>query len=184
VGKPLPGVTVRIVDESSASVGAGEHGEIVVSGATVFAGYLNVPESRTLRDRELFTGDVGYLDADGDLWLVDRRSDLIVSGGENVYPAEVENVLREHPAVGDVCVVGTPDVEWGARVAAAVVLRPGMRVSADELLAFGRARLAGYKQPRRIVFVNALPQTASGKVQRGEVAKQLSAASFQPEKEG
>ncbi len=114
----------------------------------------------------MHTGDIGYLDADGDLWIVQRRSDLIVSGGENVYPSEVEAVLRSHPAVEDACVVGVPDAEWGQRVAAMVALRAGATVSAADLIAYSRERLAGYKQPRTVVFVDELPQTASGKVQR------------------
>src|SRR5690606_711768 len=117
----------------------------------------------------LHTGDIGYLDEDGDLFVVQRRSDLIVSGGENVYPAEVEPVLRQHPAVSDVCVVGVENAEWGQQVAAAVVLKPGVLVDKDGLIVFCRERLAGYKLPRRILFVDALPQTASGKIQRAAV---------------
>jgi O-succinylbenzoic acid--CoA ligase len=170
VGKPLRGTTVRVVDEEGYDQPPGVYGEIVVSGATVMGGYLGQPPTEgTIR-----TGDIGYLDADGDLWLVQRRSDLIVSGGENVYPSEVEAALRLHPAVADACVVGVPDAEWGQRVAAMVALRPGMRVSEEELIAFSRERLAGYKQPRRVVFVDELPQTASGKVQRSRVQAQLS----------
>ena len=119
------------------------------------------------------TGDIGYLDADGDLWIVQRRSDLIVSGGENVYPSEVEAVLRSHPAVEDACVVGVADAEWGQRVAAMVALRPGATVSEGDLIAYSRERLAGYKQPRMVVFVTELPQTASGKVQRRAVQERL-----------
>ncbi len=175
VGKPLSdtsvsaGTTVRIVDDEGYDLPPGEYGEIVVSGDTVMKGYLGQAETGgTFR-----TGDIGYLDADGDLWIVQRRSDLIVSGGENVYPSEVEAVLRGHPAVADVCVVGVPDAEWGQRVAAMVALRDGEMLSEDDLIAFSRERLAGYKQPRRIVFVDALPQTASGKVQRAKVKELL-----------
>jgi O-succinylbenzoic acid--CoA ligase len=123
------------------------------------------------------TGDIGYLDADGDLWVVQRRSDLIVSGGENIYPSEVEHVLRQHPAVADACVVGIPDAEWGQRAAAMVALNKGASVTGDELTVFTRDRLAGYKQPRVIVFVDELPQTASGKVHRRAVQEKLSAIS-------
>ena len=105
--------------------------------------------------------------------MIQRRADLIVSGGENVYPAEVEQALREHPAVGDACVVGLNDAEWGQRVAAVIVRRSQAQVSEAELIAFCRTRLAGYKQPRLIRFIDALPQTASGKVQRDVVRQQL-----------
>jgi O-succinylbenzoic acid--CoA ligase len=173
VGKPLAGTGVRIVDYEGYDVPPGVHGEIVVSGDTVMRGYLGQPETNgTFR-----TGDVGYLDTDGDLWLVQRRSDLIVCGGENVYPAEVEAVLRQHPAVEDVCVVGISDPEWGQRVAAMVALREGGSLTETDLIAFSRERLAGYKEPRKIVFVDELPQTASGKVQRRVVQEKLSAVS-------
>ncbi len=176
-GKPLMFTAVRIVDtkagDNGASLPAGEIGEVVVSGPTVMRGYHGNADAtaRTLRRGELFTGDVGYLDDEGDLWLVQRRSDIIISGGENVYPAEVEGVLRQHPAVAEACVVGVADVEWGQRVVALVALVSGESVSEAELLAFGRERLAGYKQPRRVRFTESLPQTASGKVARGEVAR-------------
>jgi O-succinylbenzoic acid--CoA ligase len=171
VGKPLPFTNIRVVNEQDKSLPAGEYGEVVVSGPTVMMGYYQQPDvtQRVLRGGELFTGDIGYLDADGDLWLVTRRSDLIVSGGENVYPAEVEQVLLQHPAVAAACVVGVPSVEWGQQVAAAVVLRDGVAMTTESLLAFSRERLAGYKQPRIVRFVEALPQTASGKIQRQAV---------------
>ncbi|MCC6802302.1 MAG: o-succinylbenzoate--CoA ligase [Anaerolineae bacterium] len=165
VGKPLADTTVRIVDDEGYEQLPGIYGEIVVSGATVMKGYLGQPET----NGAFRTGDIGYLDADGDLWIVQRRSDLIVSGGENVYPAEVEAMLRQHPAVEDACVVGVPDAEWGQRVTAMVVLREGAALSVADLIAYSRERLAGYKQPRTIVFASALPQTASGKAQRGKV---------------
>lgn len=169
VGKPLPFTQVRIADEAGMSLPNTEYGEIVVRGPTIMRGYLGLSSDRALRDGELFTGDIGYLDQEGDLWLVQRRSDLIVTGGENVYPAEVEAVLRQHPAVAEVCVVGAPDDEWGQVVAAAVVPRAEMHTSAADLTAFCAARLAGYKRPRLIRFVNALPLTASGKIHRQAV---------------
>ncbi|MEZ4728860.1 MAG: o-succinylbenzoate--CoA ligase [Caldilineaceae bacterium] len=180
VGRPLMFTTVRIVDEAGATVPPGEKGEIVVSGPTVMAGYYKNPQAtaKTIRtmeqQRELFTGDIGYLDDEGDLWLVQRRNDIIISGGENVYPAEVEAVLRQHPAVAAACVVGLPDAEWGQMVAALVECHPQQSVTANELLAFSRQRLAGYKQPRLLQFTAALPQTASGKVARRTVIEQLS----------
>ncbi len=181
VGKALMFSTIRIVDAAGNELPAGERGEIVVSGPTVMTGYYKNLEAtaKTIRtneagERELYTGDIGYLDADGDLWPVQRRSDLILSGGENIYPAEVEAVLRQHPAVMDVCVVGIPDAEWGQKVAALLVCQPGAQVTAEELATFSRAHLAGYKQPRLIRFTESLPQTASGKIERHTVVQLLS----------
>jgi o-succinylbenzoate---CoA ligase len=167
VGKPLPFTKIRIVDENGNTLPAGEYGEIVVSGPTIMAGYYDEPQA--IRNGELYTGDIGYLDKDGDLWLIQRRSDLIVSGGENVYPVEVETVLRQHPAVEDVCVVGIPSVEWGQQVAAAVILRHDTTL--EDLLTFARQSLAGYKLPRKIRFVGSFPQTSSGKIQRVAVTE-------------
>ncbi len=171
VGKPLLYTQIRIVDENGHPLPTGEIGEIVLRGPTVFAGYDGAPEAtaRALRDGWLHTGDLGYLDADGDLWVVNRRHDLIVTGGENVYPAEVEAVLRRHPAVAEACVVGLADAEWGQRVAAAVVLSQGAKTTPAELEAFCRRHLAGYKVPRRWRIVPDLPRTASGKVRRPAV---------------
>lgn len=180
VGKPLMFSSVRIVGERGATVPVGEKGEIVVSGPTVMAGYYKNPDAtaKVIRTdeqgvRELYTGDIGYLDEDGDLWPVQRRSDLILSGGENVYPAEVEAVLRQHPAILDACVVGIPDAEWGQKVAALVACLPDGAVAEDALNNFCREHLAGYKRPRLIRFVDALPQTASGKIERPRVVDLL-----------
>ncbi len=168
VGRPLMFTSVEIVDEEGQKVPRGQYGEVVVRGPTVMKGYHNNPEAtaKTLRGG-LHTGDIGYLDEDGDLFIVQRRSDLIVTGGENVYPAEVEGVLRKHPAIDDVAVVGIDDPEWGQRVAAAIVCSKG--TTEDEIITYAREHLAGYKVPRVIMFVDAFPQTASGKVQRKAV---------------
>lgn len=175
VGKPLFGTEVQIVDDRGQILPAGEIGEVTVKGPQVMAGYYADDEAtaRTIRDGWLHTGDLGYVDDEGDLFLVQRRSDLIVTGGENVYPAEVEAVLRGHPGVAEACVVGVPDAEWGQRVAAAVQLRPGGFVEEAALLTFCRERLAGYKVPRQMRFVEELPQTASGKIERRRVAALL-----------
>lgn len=173
VGKPLMFTQVKVVDSEGHPQSTGDYGEVVVSGPTVMQGYYNNPEAtaRTLRDGWLHTGDIGYLDEDGDLWLVQRRSDLIVTGGENVYPAEVENVIRAHPAVKEVAVIGIDDPEWGQRVVAAVQVQPGQFVTEDEIITYSREHLAGYKQPRVVLFVDELPQTGSGKIQRRDVVK-------------
>ena len=173
VGKPLMFTHVRIADEQGHDLPAGALGEVVVSGPTVMAGYCNNPAASeaALRGGELFTGDMGYLDEAGDLWLVQRRSDLIVSGGENVFPGEVEEILRRHPAVLDACVVPAPHPEWGQQVAAMAAIRPESSVTAAELADFCRHHLGGYKRPRRFLLVSELPQTASGKVDRQAVRR-------------
>ena len=171
VGQPLMFSTVQIVDDEGQPLPPEEIGEIVVCGPTVMEGYYNQPEAtqKTLRQGQLHTGDMGYLDAEGSLWVVQRRADLIVSGGENVYPVEVERVLVQYPGVADACVVGLDDAEWGQQVAAAVVINNGAIITEKALSNFCRERLAGYKQPRLIRFIDALPRIASGKVQRDKV---------------
>ncbi len=177
VGKPLMFGDVRIAGQDGESLGLGQVGEVCVNGPMVMQGYYGDPQATAaaLRHGELRTGDIGYLDDDGDLWLVQRRSDVIVSGGENVYPAEVEGVLRQHPAVSDACVVGLPHEEWGQQVAVMVALEPERRVAEEALLQFCRERLAGYKIPRRLRLVDELPHTASGKVARAAVLEALAA---------
>jgi len=165
VGKPIKGVSVRVVDADGRELPPHEYGEIIVRGDTVMRGYIGQPET----GGELHTGDIGYLDADGDLWVVQRRTDLIISGGENVYPAEVEAVLRKHPAVEDVVVIGIPSAEWGQQVTAAVIRKQNTDVTPTVLIAFARESLAGYKVPRVIHFFDSFPQTAAGKIQRGAV---------------
>ncbi len=171
VGKPLTVTQVRIIDEQGEDAAPNIAGEILVKGDSVMRGYFNDPAAtaRALRDGWLHTGDIGYRDEDGDLFILQRRSDLIVSGGENIYPAEVESVLRAHPAVEEAVVVGVDDADWGQRAAAAVALKPEHQISAEALIAFARARIAGYKIPREIRIVDALPRTASGKIKRGDV---------------
>jgi O-succinylbenzoic acid--CoA ligase len=165
--RPLLGTEVRIVtgdrDEPT-----GTAGEIVVRGPTVMRGYLHDPDAtaRALRDGWLHTGDIGYLDADGGLHVLDRRDDLIVSGGENVYPAEIEAVLLEHPAVADAGVTGIADPDLGARVVAWVVAEPGTSLQVEALQQHCRDRLAGFKQPREFRLVTVLPRNAAGKLQR------------------
>jgi len=173
VGKALKQTQVRIIDEQGEDAAANSAGEVLVKGGSVMRGYYNDPEAtaKALRDGWLHTGDIGYLDQDGDLFILQRRVDLIVSGGENIYPAEVEAVLRQHPAVAESVVLGLPDPEWGQRVAAVIETRAGQSPSADSLMSFAREKLAGYKVPRRIAFVDALPRTASGKIQRREARK-------------
>lgn len=166
-GQPLLTTRVRVDGPP------GEPGEILVAGPTVTPGYFGRPEAtaRALRDGWLHTGDIGRLDQRGFLYVLDRRDDLIVSGGENVYPAEVEGVLLTHPDVEAAAVVGVPDGTWGQVVAAAIVARPAF--DPGTLDSWLRERLAGYKVPRRVVIVDALPLTANGKVQRHAVRARL-----------
>jgi O-succinylbenzoic acid--CoA ligase len=166
-GKPLFLTEVRIEKDGRAA-SPGEPGEILVKGPTVIEGYLGRPEEFRERflDGYLRTGDIGYLDRDGYLYVLDRRDDLIVSGGENVYPAEVEAVFCRHPDVADAAVYGVTDSTWGEVPAAAIVPRAGASPAAAELLAFASEGLAGYKLPRSIRFVSSLPRNAGGKLMR------------------
>jgi O-succinylbenzoic acid--CoA ligase len=167
-GKPLYPNELRILDADGRDAATGEAGEIAVRGPVVTAGYADRPEetAQAIHDGWLHTGDLGYLDEDGYLYVLDRRTDLIVSGGENVYPAEVEAVLLAHPAVEEACVVGITDGEWGQRVVASVCLRNGTTLDVTELTGFCRTRLAGYKVPREIRCVAELPRNAAGKLLR------------------
>lgn len=171
VGKPLFPSEVRILKQDFTECQANEIGEIVVSGPTVMKGYLDNGEAteEAFVGGALHTGDLGYMDEEGDLWVVNRRDDLIVTGGENVYPAEVEAILTSHPAVEEACVVGVNDAEWGHRVAAAVVVSDPTMVTEEDIIEYCRARIAGYKTPRTIHFIDRFPRTASGKILRGEV---------------
>lgn len=167
-GVPGPGVEVRIVDtDSLAELGPDEVGEIWIRSPQVMKGYWNLPEetARAINPDGWFrSGDAGYVDADGYLYIHDRVKDMIVSGGENVYPAEVENVLMSHPAVADVAVIGVPHDKWGETPKAMVVRAVGTQVSADELIEYCRSHLARYKCPTSVEWLEALPRNPSGKV--------------------
>ena len=173
VGKPLLFMQARVVDKQGEDVPANVPGEVLVKGGAVMRGYTNDRRATdtALQDGWLHTGDIGYLDEDGDIFIMQRRADLIVSGGENVYPAEVEAVLRRHPDVAEAVVFGLPDAEWGQRVAAVLELREGASISSEDIRAFARQHLAAYKVPRQIAVVDALPRTASSKIQRGDARK-------------
>lgn len=178
VGKAKMTAQLRVIDEQGSEAAPEVPGEVLVKGGSVMRGYYNDPvaTAKALQDGWLHTGDIGYLDEDGDLFILQRRENLIVSGGENIYPAEVEDVLRQHPAVAEAVVLGLADASWGQAVAAVVELRAGRSASAADITAFSRQRLAGYKIPRRIAFLPTLPRTASGKVQRREARKAFSDA--------
>jgi len=168
-GKPYPGFELRIVDPEGQPVPAGTVGEIVLRSPTVMKGYWNNPEatrSAFAPGGWLRTGDAAWMDDDGYVFVHDRVKDMIVSGAENVYPAEVENALFGHPAIADVAVIGVPDPRWGEAVKAIVVPRPGSNISADEVIAHARGRIAGFKLPKSVEFIDALPRNATGKVLR------------------
>jgi O-succinylbenzoic acid--CoA ligase len=171
-GQPLLPTELRI-EQDGAPVQAGEAGEIVVRGPTVTPGYWRRPEATAaIRDGWLHTGDLGYLDADGYLYVLDRRDDLIISGGENVYPAEVEAVLLAYPGVAEAGVIGVPDPQWGQVAVAVVVPQPGATLDPADLSAFCAARLARYKVPARIDLTSEpLPRTAAGKLLRRELRR-------------
>jgi acyl-CoA synthetase (AMP-forming)/AMP-acid ligase II len=172
-GKAMTGIDIRVVDAEGDDVAVGEVGEIVTRSAQNMLGYWNQPEAtrRAIRGAWFYTGDAGYLDADGYVYIYDRVKDMIISGGENIYPAEVENALFGHPAVADVAVIGVPDDTWGEAVKAVVVRKLGAVVTADELIAFARDRIAHYKAPRTVDFVEALPRTPTGKILKRELRK-------------
>jgi long-chain acyl-CoA synthetase len=177
-GRPFPWVELRVVDPATGvDRGPNEVGEVWLRAPNVTPGYFNRPEETAAvltPDGWLRTGDGGYVDGEGYLFLTDRIKDMIVSGGENVYPVEVEEALAQHADVADVAVIGVPHERWGETVKALVVARPGSAPTADELIAFARERLAGYKLPRSVDFVEDLPRTPSGKVLKRELRARYS----------
>jgi fatty-acyl-CoA synthase len=173
VGRPFMHVDVRIVDGEDHDVAIGQVGELVLRGPNLFAGYWGLPAetAEAMRGGWFHTGDLGRADQDGFVTLVDRKKDMIISGGENVYPIEVEQVLFRHPGVADVAVIGAPDERWGETVVAVVVAVSGARPDGDELIAHSRENLAHFKCPRRVEFVAELPRTATGKVLKRELRR-------------
>ncbi|SIO48758.1 long-chain acyl-CoA synthetase [Burkholderia sp. GAS332] len=171
-GIPMPGVEIKVVDEQGRTLPPGAVGEIMTRSDANMVGYWGMPEAtaRAL-DPEgwLRTGDAGYTDEDGYLYISDRIKDMIISGAENIYPAEVENVIYGHPAVADVAVIGVPDDKWGEAVKAVVVLHPGAAADASEIIAFAKSRIASFKAPKSVDFIDALPRNAAGKILRREL---------------
>ncbi|MGW6454954.1 acyl-CoA synthetase [Streptomyces sp. NPDC055078] len=172
-GRATAGTEVRVVDPDDHEVPYGSVGEIVVRGGGVMLGYWRKPEetAHALRGGWMHTGDAGYLDDHGYLFVVDRLKDMIVTGGENVYSAEVENALSRHPGVAACAVIGVPDPDWGERVHAVVVLKPGARATAEDLRAHCKTLIAGYKAPRTAEFRDALPLSPAGKILKRELRK-------------
>ena len=167
-GQPCLHTDVEVVDDQGRPVAAGTLGEVVVRGRHIMKGYWNRPgaTAEAIRDGWLYTGDLGVMDPEGSLYIKERKKDMIISGGENVYPAEIEAVLGTHPGIKEVAVIGVPSARWGESPAAIVVRRGGAELSAAEVLAFCRGKVAGFKLPRLVEFVDSLPRTVTGKVQK------------------
>ncbi|HOP84841.1 MAG TPA: long-chain-fatty-acid--CoA ligase [Syntrophorhabdaceae bacterium] len=170
-GQPCLWVHARIVDDKGADVEPYQVGEIIVKSKSVMVGYWNKPDytKETIVNSWLHTGDMGYYDEKGYMYIVDRKKDLIISGGENVYPREVEEILYKHPSVMEAAVIGVPDEKWVERVHAVVVLKKGAQVTADEIINFCKERIAKYKAPRSVEFVDALPKNPQGKILKREL---------------
>jgi acyl-CoA synthetase (AMP-forming)/AMP-acid ligase II len=165
------GYSVKIVDDEGGDCDLGRPGELLVRGASVMSAYWKRPDAsaKTLRDGWLHTGDVAYSDEKGRFYVVDRKVDMIVSGGENVYPIEVEHVIAGHPDILEVAVIGVPDDRWGEAVKAIVVPRSGAAPTYESIIAFCRSRLGGYKLPKSIDFMDRLPRNSIGKLQKAEL---------------
>jgi acyl-CoA synthetase (AMP-forming)/AMP-acid ligase II len=165
-GQGIPGLDVRVLNDKGEDVQPGEIGELTVKGPTIMKGYWKLPEAtaEVIKHGRFYTGDLCTVDEEGYIFIVDRKKDMIISGGLNIYPFEVESVLMEHPAVLDAAVIGTPDDEWGESVMALVVLKEGHVIKEQELSDHVKANLASYKKPKRIEFVDSLPRTMTGKL--------------------
>lgn len=171
-GKPLPGVEVKIVDSTGKEVGVREVGEICTRSNSNMARYFKQPEKTAETvDNEgwLRTGDAAYRDEDGYIYIHDRIKDIIITGGENVYPAEVENALYEHPAVSEAAVIGIPDNKWGEAVKAIIVTKPDEEVEESQVISFVRKRIAGFKTPKSVDVIAEMPHNASGKILRKDL---------------
>ena len=166
IGRVLAGNQIRILGEDGSELPAGEIGELYVRNSMLITGYHGDRESteKAMRDGFFSVGDLGRVDADGFVYLASRVHDMVISGGVNIYPAEVEEHLHRHPDVLDAAVVGVPDDDWGERLVAFVVTRPGVDLTSEEVIQFCREGLADYKRPRRVEFMDALPRNPTGKV--------------------
>ena len=171
-GRPYPWVELRVVGADGDDVPLGEVGELWIRSHQVMKGYWNNEEATSQAitpDGWFKSGDAGYLNAEGFVFLHDRVKDMIVSGGENVYPAEVENALAKHPDIADVAVIGVPDDTWGEAVKAVVVKREGSELAEDDVITFARQHLGGYKLPKSVDFTDVLPRNPSGKLLKREI---------------
>jgi long-chain acyl-CoA synthetase len=177
-GKALMNNKVEIHDDEGNPLPPGVRGEIVLQGPMIMKGYHNRPEAtaETLRDGWLHTGDIGYLDEEGWLFIVDRKKDMIIRGGENIYPAELEDVLYRHPAVAEAAIVGLPDPTYGEKVVGFVVKKAGAETTAEELIGFMKKHLTSFKCPEEIQFIDQLPKSGVGKILRRELKDKAVAA--------
>jgi acyl-CoA synthetase (AMP-forming)/AMP-acid ligase II len=169
IGKPLPDVEVKVRDDEGQFVGAGAVGEIIIRTPRIMKGYAGRADEAALPDGWRATGDLGWVDEGGYVFFAGRKDDLIIRGGENIAPAEIETVLMSHPAVDEAAVIGVPSVEWGQTIKAYLVLRPGQRADTAEVQEFCRTRLASFKRPEQLEFIDALPKNALGKILRKEL---------------
>ena len=170
-GRAMFGAEMKVVDPLGNPVPSGEIGEIVYRGGSLMAGYWRRPEDTAvvMRDGWFHTGDAGNVDPDGFFYIRDRIKDMIISGGENIYPAELESVLAGHPEVADVAIIGVPDERWGETVKAIVVSLPDSGLTEEALIEWSRSRLAGFKRPRSVAFVQTIPRNPSGKIMKREL---------------
>ena len=175
IGLPLRGQPMKIVDDDMNELPPGEYGEIVVKGPNVMMGYYNNPQAtaETIVDGWLRTGDMGYVDEDGYFFIVDRKKDMIIRGGENIYPREIEEVLYTHPKIAEATVIGRKDVIWGEQVVAVVVPAAGAALTAEDVIGFCKERLADYKLPYEVIFRENLPTSLTGKVQKKVLREEL-----------
>jgi len=175
IGKPLPDIEMRIVNKHGKEVPTGKIGEIVARGPRVMNGYWQgekITKNVIDEDGWVYTGDVGYVDVDGYFYLVGRSTDMIIRGGENISPAEVEAVLNGHPKIEEAAVIGIQDEEWGEQPIAIVALKPGVKITAEEVMEDCRAKMASFKRPRAVMFVNKLPRNSLGKLLRRELREE------------
>lgn len=179
-GTPQIGIEVKVVDENDQVLGPNQIGEVIVRGETVMSGYFNNPEAsaQTLRGGWLHTGDLGYLDEIGYLTLKDRSNDMIISGGTNIYPREVEDILLLHEGVQEVAVISKPDSDWGESVVAIIVAKPGEDVSSGTLDAFCLENMTRFKRPKEYYFTDALPKNNYGKVVKTDLRERLQQGNF------
>jgi long-chain acyl-CoA synthetase len=178
-GKPIGDCQVRIVDDQGRDVSPGEIGEIAVKGESITHGYWEQPDetARAIKDGWFLTGDLAHTDEDGYVYIAGRKKDLIITGGENVSPREIEDVIYKHPSVLEAAVIGVPDERWGEAVKAVVVLREKRTASAEDIIAFCKQNLARFKVPKSVEFLDALPKTATGKVKRAELKERFGPSS-------
>ena len=186
IGLPLEGQPLKIFDDNDNEVPAGTVGEIVVQGPNVMREYYKNPDAtaKVLKNGWLHTGDLGYLDDDGYVYIVDRKKEMIIRGGQNVYPKEIEGVLYRHPAILEAAIVGLPDKVWGEEVAAFIVLKPSEKIERSDLIGYCKQNMAGYKCPRKVFFVEQLPKTATGKIQKGRIVEQYLTKQVEMAEEG